>query len=122
MIKSMRSSRLTLMPLFAFAPVMLFGQASPSNTAAMPAAAPVAPSSIVQPALSSVESTLSSLKLDKWKKGSIREESGENVSAILNDIKKNVPALVADADGAPGALSKSLPLIKHLDALYDVLL
>jgi hypothetical protein len=118
MIKSMHFSRKMLMPVFAFAPVMIFGQASPPTAAA----APAAPSSMVQPALAAVESTLSSLKIDKWKKGSIREESGDNVNAILHDIKTNVPPLLADADGAPGALSKSLPLIKHLDALYDVLL
>ena len=119
MIKSMQ-----LISLFAFAPLILFGQASPSNTAAAPAPStpPATPSSIVQPALGAVESTLTSLKIDKWKKGSIREEAGDNANAILRDIKTNVPPLLADADAAPGALSKSLPLIKHLDALYDVLL
>jgi hypothetical protein len=69
-----------------------------------------------------VDSTLNSLKLDKWKKGSIRDESGQNVAAILTDLKTNLPPLLADADAAPGALSKSIPLMKHLDALYDVLL
>jgi hypothetical protein len=77
---------------------------------------------MVQPALSSVESTLGALKIDKWKKGSIRDEAGDNVNAILRDIKHNVPPLLADADAAPGALSKSIPLLKHLDALYDVVL
>jgi len=109
----------------AFAPIMLFGQPAPSSaTAAAPAppAAPVTPSSVIQPALNSMESTLNSLKIDKWKKGTIREEAGENVNAILKDLKTNVPPLMTDADAAPGALSKSIPLMKHLDALYDVLL
>jgi hypothetical protein len=120
----MHLSRAKLIPLVAFAPVMLFSQATPSPTAAAPAApaAPVAPSTIVKPALSTVESTLTSLKLDKWKKGSIRDEAGENVNAILHDIKTNVPPLLADADAVPGTLSKSIPLVKHLDALYDVVL
>jgi hypothetical protein len=117
----MHLSREKLIPLVAFAPIMLFGQATAPPPAAAPAA-PVPPSSVFQPALSSVESTLTSLKLDKWKKGSIREEAGDNVKAILHDLKSNVPPLLADADAAPGSLSKAMPLLKHLDALYDVLL
>ncbi len=116
----MHLSRQTLIPLIAFAPVLLFAQAAP--TTAPGPATPVPPSTIVRPALSSVESTLSSLKVDKWKKGSIRDEAADNVNAILRDIKTNVPPLLADADAAPGALSKSIPLLKHLDALYDVVL
>ena len=113
----------TLIPLLAFAPVMLLAQAPSAATAPAPAPpAQVPPSSMVQPALSSVESTLGALKIDKWKKGSIRDEAGDNVNAILRDIKNNVPPLLADADAAPGALSKSIPLLKHLDALYDVVL
>ncbi len=125
---SMQISRGTLISVmaFAFAPVMVHGQAAQpaTATAAAPAASspPVVPSTLLQPALSNVESTLSSLKLDKWKKGTIREESGENVNAILKDLKTNLPPLMADADSAPGALSKSIPLVKHLDAVYDVLL
>jgi len=69
-----------------------------------------------------MENTLNSLKIDKWKKGTIRAEAGDNVNAILKDLKTNLPPLMADADAAPGALSKSIPLLKHLDALYDVLL
>lgn len=122
----MQISRGTLISYMAFAPVMLFAQAAPPTKPAAPeappAAVPVAPSSIVQPALTSVESTLSALKIDRWKKGTIREEAGDNVNAILKDLKANVPPLMADADAAPGALSKSIPLMKHLDALYDVLL
>jgi len=119
----MQISRGTLISYMAFAPIVLFGQAAPTTTPSTPAApAPPPPSSMVQPALSSMESTLNSLKIDKWKKGTIREEAGANVNAILKDLKTNLPPLMADADAAPGALSKSIPLMKHLDALYDVLL
>ena len=124
----MQISRGTLISYMAFAPIALFGQAGPlANQAAPPAgpaapASPVTPSSVVQPALSSVESTLNALKIDKWKRGTIREEAGDNVNAILKDMKTNLPPLMADADAAPQALSKSIPLMKHLDALYDVLL
>ncbi len=123
MNKAMHFSRETLIPIMAFAPFLLLAQVPTNGTAPAPPVVPAAPpSTLVQPALSSVESTLSSLKLDKWKKGSIREEATDNVKAILHDIKANVPPLLADADAAPGALSKSLPLLKHLDALYDVVL
>lgn len=120
----MQISRGTLISFMAFAPVIVYGQPGPPATATPPAApaAPVAPSSVLQPALSNMETTLNSLKLDRWKKGTIREESGDNVNAILKDLKTNVPPLMADADSTPGALSKSIPLMKHLDALYDVLL
>lgn len=123
----MQIPRGTLISLMTLAPLFLHGQASPPGgpppaAAAASAAPPVPPSSLLQPALTLVESTLNSLKLDKWKRGSVREESGENVNAILRDLKTNLPPLIADADAAPGALSKSIPLMKHLDALYDVLL
>jgi hypothetical protein len=123
----MHISRGTLIGFMAFAPLMMHGQAGPStgattSTAGTTPAVPVAPSSVLQPALGTVESTLNSLKIDKWKKGTVREEAGHNVNDILKDLKTNLPPLVADADAAPGALSKSIPLMKHLDALYDVLL
>ena len=69
-----------------------------------------------------VESTLNSIKIDKWKKGSVRDEAADNIKAVLDDLKTNLPPLVAAADAAPGVLSKSIPLMKHLDALYDVVL
>jgi len=122
----MQISRGTLISFMAFAPVFVYGQPGPPATAAAPVpaapAAAVAPSSVLQPALSNMESTLNSIKMDKWKKGTIREESSDNVNAILKDLKTNLPPLMSDADSAPGALSKSIPLMKHLDALYDVLL
>jgi hypothetical protein len=118
----MQIPRGTVISLIALTPLFLYGQASPSGTPPAPPTAAVAPSSLLQPALTLVDSTLNSIKLDKWKKGSIRDEAGQNVTAILTDLKTNVPPLLAEADAAPGALSKSIPLIKHLDALYDVLL
>lgn len=122
----MHISHAALISTLFFAPLLLQGQANPSGQApSAPAAAqtqPPAPSSLLQPALSTVESTLGSLKTDKWKRGTIREEAEHNVNDLLRDLKTNVPPLLADADAAPGALSKSIPLVKHLDAVYDVLL
>ena len=119
----MHLSHAALISTLVFAPILLCGQAeTPSPQAPVAAAAPATPSTLLQPALATVQSTLASLKLDKWKKGSVRDEAGSNVEAMLRDLKSNVPALVSDADATPGSVSKSLPLIKHLDALYDVFL
>ena len=114
-----------LISTLAFAPLILHGQpatpAAPPSTAPV-AAAPVTPSSVLQPALVVVESTLNSVKVDRWKRGSVRDEAGDNVNAMLHDLKTNLPPLLADADSSPRSLSKAIPLMKHLDAFYDVLL
>jgi hypothetical protein len=90
---------------------------------ARPGGAPVnTPSSLLKPSLAVVQETLNDLKLDKWKKGSVREEAGEHVASLLKDLQTNLPPLVTAADTAPGQVSAAIPLIKHLDAFYDVLL
>lgn len=114
--------------LFAFAGLStnVFAQAPAAQTApaSQAPAAPqvVLPSAILQPSLTSLQSTLDSLKLDKWKKGTVRDEASDNVNAILRDLQNNVPPLIAAADATPSSLSKAIPLMKHLDALYDVVL
>ena len=45
-----------------------------------------------------------------------------HIDQIQHDIASNLPPLVETADGAPGSVGRSLPLAKHLGALYDVLL
>jgi hypothetical protein len=79
-------------------------------------------SSILQPSLDSVDRTATALKLDKWKRGSVRDEASSDVEKIVHDIHGSVPALLAAADAAPGAVSKALPVVRNVDALYDVLL
>jgi hypothetical protein len=76
----------------------------------------------LQPSLTQTQTVLSTLKIDHWKKGSVREEAGDNVNALLRDLQTNLPPLLTAADAEPGALSRAVPLIKHLDAFYDVLL
>ncbi len=83
---------------------------------------PSAPSATLQPSLDTVQQTMSALKLDKWKKGTVREEAGTNISAILRDLQTNLPPLLVAADAAPGSMSKVLPVTRNIDALYDVLL
>jgi hypothetical protein len=93
---------------------------------AMPATPPPAPpfaaSEILQPSLDAVRETLGSLKIDKWKKGSIRDEASSDVEAIQRDMQDNLPPLLKDADASKGTLTKVLPVARHVDALYDVLL
>jgi hypothetical protein len=85
-------------------------EATPVNTA----------SSLLKPSLAAVQDTLNGLKLDRWKKGSVRDEAGAHVESLLKDLQTTLPSLVTAADG--GSLSQAIPLMKHLDAFYDVLL
>lgn len=105
----------------------VFAQAAnPVNTGAQSAqpqaTAPATASDLLLPALNQAQTTLKSLNLDKWKRGSVREEATANVSSLLHDLDNNMQPLITAADAAPGQLSKAIPLIKHLDAFYDVLL
>ena len=118
----MHISHAALISTLSLAPVMLYSQPSPSSAPATTQPAPAPPSTLLQPALHDVENTLNSLKFDKWKKGSVRDEASSNANAILGDLKAKLPPLVTEADAANGAISPSIPLVKHLDALYDVLL
>jgi hypothetical protein len=95
--------------------------------AATPAVAPpvvpmVSVSAQLQPALSAVLRTVNSLRIDKWKRGNIREEAAQNVNQIQRDIERVLPPMLRDADAAPASLSKLLPISKNIGALYDVLL
>jgi hypothetical protein len=84
-------------------------------------AAPLAPSAILQPGIDSVKQTLGVLKLEKWKKGTVRDEAGSNLDAIQRDIKGTLSELLKTADAAPATISKVLPVSRNVDAVYDVL-
>jgi hypothetical protein len=81
-----------------------------------------APSSILQRPLDELQQTMGAIKLDKWKRGSIRDEAGTNLDAIQRDLGGTLPALLKEADAAPGSLTKVLPVSRNVAALYDVLL
>ena len=92
--------------------------------------APVAPTLVavvpvsaqLQPALTAVHQTADSVRVDKWKRGNIRDEAARNISQIQRDIDVTLPPMLRDADTAPMALSTLLPISRNISALYDVLL
>jgi hypothetical protein len=69
-----------------------------------------------------VEQTLSAIKIEKWKRGTVRDEAGTNIAAILKDIQKTLPPLITAANAQPETLSSVLPMARNVAALYDVLL
>ncbi len=79
-------------------------------------------SGTLQPSIDALHRTLDQLRLEKWKRGALRDEAEGYIVQIQNDLGSNLPPLLAQADAAPGAVSKVLPVLRHLDALYDVLL
>lgn len=95
--------------------------ASTSNGASANYFTPSAPSDILQRSLDEVRITVGNVKLDKWKRGSVRDEAGTNIDAIQRDLQGTLPALLKEADAAPGTLTKVLPLSRNVDALYDVM-
>lgn len=110
-------------------PVSVCGAQTPTESGAAPSSAtgpsasftPAAPSDILQRAIGEVKQTVGGIKLEKWKRGTIREEAGSSVGAIQRDLQGTLPLLLKDADAAPSTLSKVLPLARNVDALYDVL-
>ena len=86
-----------------------------------PPAAPIAPSEILKPAMENLQQAINGLRIDKWKRGSIRDEADSNITTIQRDLKETLPPLLATADASPQTLSKVLPVTRNTDALYDVL-
>ncbi|HUV69790.1 MAG TPA: hypothetical protein VMW15_09035 [Terracidiphilus sp.] len=119
----MRIALTILTTAILFTPSLLCAAQAPVN-GAPPTSAPARSSisATLQPSLTTVRRTLDSLHIEKWKRGSIRDEASQNIDAIEHDLQANLPPLLQDADSAPGSVSKTLPLDRHVNALYDVLL
>lgn len=107
-----------------FSPSVSCALQTPVKAAPVPAAAPAppAPSALLRPSLDTVQQTVTGLKLEKWKRGTVREEADANVGTVVRDLEDTLPPLLHEADAAPGTLSKMLPVSRNIDALYDVLL
>lgn len=119
------SKAVILTTLFLAPTLSCVGQtATNGGPAAPPPSAPftpAAPSEILQRSIGELQQVVSGLKLDKWKRGSVRDEAGTNVAAIQRDLEGTLPKLIREGDSAPGTLSKVLPVARNVDALYDVL-
>jgi len=85
------------------------------------AASATAPSALLQPSLDTVLQTVTAVKLEKWKRGTVRDETGEHITAIEHDLQGTLPPLLQAADANAGTLSKVLPVTRNAEALYDVL-
>jgi hypothetical protein len=127
---SMSISRAVFVATVFFPPMIVFaaqtaasgGPAAASSTASPSSSfTPVAPSEILQRPLDEVRQTVGELKLDKWKRGSVRDEAENNIDAIQRYMRGTLPALMKEGDAAPGTLSKVLPISRNVDALYNVL-
>ena len=78
---------------------------------------PAPPSEILKPALQEVLQTVGAVNLDKWKKGSVRDEAGKNIDAIQRYMHGTMPQLIVEGDAAPGTLSKVLPVSVNVDRI-----
>ena len=88
-----------------------------------PPAQAVAPSSLLQPTLSELRSTIAGLHTAKWKApGPVKDEAQGNIGSMNRDLESTLPGLLAQADAAPGAVPASFAVYRNLDALYEVLL
>ena len=97
--------------------------AAPAS-ASTPAPAPPPPlptyTDLLKPSLSGLYGTLSDLRIDKWKNGSVRAEAEHDTASIVDDLNQKVPALLKDADAAPNQVVAALALTRNFAALYDV--
>jgi hypothetical protein len=83
----------------------------------------ILPSSLLQPALSDVQSATEGLNISKWKApGDLRAAAQDNVDSIQRDLGNTLPSLIAQADAAPESLPPTFAVYRNVDALYDVLL
>jgi hypothetical protein len=101
-------------------------QSSPAQASA-PTASPDSPatlstpSALLLPPADTVLQIVSGINLQKWKRGTVRDEAGEHINSILHDLQATLPELIKQADAAP-TMSQLLPVSRNVAALYDVLL
>jgi len=91
-----------------------------------PAAAPqptIPSSSIVQPAMTEVERSISALNISRWKApGQVKTAAQQDTGSIQRDLSDTLPGLLSKADAAPTTVPPAFVVYRNIDALYDVLL
>jgi len=98
------------------------GSPAPANPESAPATRATV-STMVQPALSNVQHSISGLNISRWKApGEVRGAAQQNAASIQRDLTDTLPGLLTQADAAPGTVSPSFAVYRNIDALYDVLL
>ncbi len=102
--------------------VMHAQQPMPAAPAA-PAPATIPSSTIVQPALTEVQRSVSALNISRWKApGQVKSAAQQDTGSIQRDLSDTLPALLSKADAAPTTVPPAFVVFRNIDALYDVLL
>jgi len=77
----------------------------------------------MQPALDVLKQALGTVNLEKWKASTpIKTEADGNLRSVQRDIESTLPPLLTAADAAPDSVTRTLPVFRNVDALYDVML
>ena len=104
---------------------------SPAKANSLPGSAPAAdpvshvnpPSAVLRPSMEILHTALGQLTIDGWKaSAAIRSEADENLRSVQHDLQATLPSLLAAADAAPDSTTKTMPVFRNVDALYDVML
>jgi hypothetical protein len=105
-------------------PLLLFAGSSSFVPSALSQTAPGAKISVIlQPALSTVQQSVTSVYAGRWKApNEVRSDAQQNLSSIQRDLAETLPGLLNQADAASGSVSPAFAVYRNIDALYDVLL
>ena len=105
-------------------PFLLFAGSSSFVPSALSQTAPGAKISVIlQPALSTVQQSVTSVYAGRWKApNEVRSDAQQNLSSIQRDLAETLPGLLNQADAASGSVSPAFAVYRNIDALYDVLL
>jgi len=121
----MPGSPRTTLPVACIA-VLLAACRIPYAQQPTPAAAPqptIPSSSIVQPAMTEVERSISALNFSRWKApGQVKSAAQQDTGSIQRDLSDTLPGLLSKADAAPTTVPPAFVVYRNIDALYDVLL
>jgi hypothetical protein len=121
----MQNRTIMTMRIFPVIPLLLifFAPSAGVSQTAAAAGAVSAPSTLLQPAIRDLRQTLSLLQPDKWKlPGPIHDETSADIESIRRDVESTLPPLLANADASPDSATRLLPVLRNIDALYEVLL